>query len=106
MYDPNRKEQLYVCIYRMNPDPPKLKVTQEELHAEHRSWLQGLSDRKILVGSGPARDEHNKNHAGAVMIFRMPTMAAAEALAREEPNAREGLRIPEVVPWHRMWFED
>ena len=105
-YMPERKEQLYVAVYRMAPNPPKLKVTPEELHHEHREWLQDLADKKILVGSGPARDENNKNHAGAIMIFRMPTMAAAEKLAREEPNAREGQRIPEITPWHRMWFED
>lgn len=105
-YMPERKEQLYVAVYRMAPNPPKLKVTPEALHQEHRQWLQGLADKKILVGSGPARDENNKNHAGAVMIFRMPTMAAAEKLAREEPNAREGQRIPEITPWHRMWFEE
>ncbi len=106
VYDPSRKEQLYVAIYRMAPSPPKLKVTPEELHHEHRSWLQKLADRNVLVGSGPARDENGKNHAGAVMIFRTKSMAEAEKLAREEPNAREGQRIPEVIPWHRMWFED
>jgi uncharacterized protein YciI len=106
MYDPSRKEQLYVAVFRMAPNPPKLKVTPDELHNEHRAWLQDLDNRKMLVGSGPARDENNKNHAGAVMIFRCPSLAAAEKLAREEPNAREGQRIPEIIPWHRMWFEN
>ena len=105
-YMPERKEQLYVAVYRMAPNPPKLQVTADELHQEHRNWLQGLAEKNILVGSGPARDENNKNHAGAIMIFRMPTMAAALKLASEEPNAREGQRIPEVTPWHRMWFEE
>jgi uncharacterized protein YciI len=106
VYDPSRKEQLYVAIYRIAPNPPKLKVTPDELHHEHRAWLQDLADRDVLVGSGPARDENNKNHAGAVMIFRCPSVVAAEKLAREEPNAREGQRSPEVIPWHRMWFEN
>jgi uncharacterized protein YciI len=106
MYDPSRKQQLYVAISRMAPNPPKLKVTPEELHAEHRAWLQTLFDRNMLVGSGPARDENNKNHAGAIMIFRCKSFPEAEKLAREEPNVREGQRISEVIPWHRMWFED
>jgi uncharacterized protein YciI len=106
MYDPSRKEQLYVAIYRMAPNPPKLEVTSEELHAEHRAWLQNLFDHKMLVGSGPARDENNKNHAGAIIIFRCKSFPEAEKLAHEEPNARTGQRIPEVIPWHRMWFED
>jgi uncharacterized protein YciI len=106
MYDPSRKEQLYVAIYRKAPNPPELKVTPDELHAEHRAWLQKLSDSKMLVGSGPARDENNKNHAGSIIIFRSKSFPEAEKLAREEPNARAGQRVPEVVPWHRMWFED
>lgn len=106
MYDPKRKEQLYVAIYRMVPDPPKLGVSPEALHAEHRAWLQGLDDRKMLVGSGPARDENNNNHAGSVIIFRAKSFGDAQALAGQEPNARNGQRVAEVVPWHRMWFED
>jgi uncharacterized protein YciI len=106
MYDPSRKQQLYVAIYRVAPNPSKLEVAPEELHAEQRAWLKNLSDRNMLVGSGPARDENNKNHAGSILIFRCKSFPEAEKLAREEPNAREGQRIPEVIPWHRMWFED
>ena len=105
-YQPDRKEQLFVCIYRMVAKPPRLAMSPEALHQQHRDWLQDLADRKVLVGSGPARDESGKNHAGAVMIFRAPTLEAAAALAAQEPNARERQRVPEVIPWHRMWFED
>lgn len=105
-YRPDKKEQLYVARYRLAPNPPKLKMTPEALQAEHRSWLQGLADQRVLVGSGPCKDENGKAVQGAVMIFRLPNMAAAEKLAKEEPIAREGQRIPEVVPWHRMWFEE
>jgi uncharacterized protein YciI len=105
-YRPDKKEQLFVCIYRMNADPPKLPISAEALHHQHRDWLQGLADKNILVGSGPARDEAGRNHAGSVIILRAESFAAAQALAAEEPNAREGQRLPEVVPWHRMWFED
>ena len=105
-YRPDRKEQLFVCIYRMSPNPPTPPMSADALHHEHRDWLQGLADKKILVGSGPARDENNRNHAGSVIILRAPSLDAALALAGQEPNAREGQRVPEVIPWHRMWFED
>lgn len=105
-YRPNGKEQLYVAFYRLAPNPPKLKGTAEELQAEHRAWLQKLADQRILVGSGPSKDENDKVVHGAVMLFRLPNMAAAEKLAKEEPIAREGQRIPTVMPWHRMWFEE
>jgi len=105
-YRPDRKEQLFVCIYRMNPEPPALSMSGEVLHQQHRDWLQGLADRDLLVGSGPARDEQGRNHAGSVIILRAPSFAEATSLAAQEPNAREGQRIPEVIPWHRMWFEE
>jgi uncharacterized protein YciI len=105
-YRPDRKEQLFVCIYRMNANPPTLPMSAEALHHEHRDWLQALADKNILVGSGPARDENNRSHAGSVIILRAPSLDAAAALAAQEPNAREGQRVPEVIPWHRMWFED
>ena len=104
-YRPDGKEQLYVARYRLAPNPPKLKVTADELQAEHRAWLEGLAAKRVLVGSGPCRDENDKVVHGAVMIFRLPTLAAAEKLAKEEPIAREGQRIPEIMPWHRMWFD-
>jgi uncharacterized protein YciI len=105
-YRPNGKEQLYVAFYRLAPNPPKLKGTAEELQAEHRAWLQNLADQHILAGSGPSKDENDKAVHGAVMLFRLPNLAAAEKLAKEEPIAREGQRIPTVMPWHRMWFEE
>jgi uncharacterized protein YciI len=105
-YHSDKKEQLYVAVYRMAPNPPKLKMTPDELHHQHRDWLQGLADKNILVGSGPARDENNKNHAGSVIILRAASTDAAWRLAQQEPNAREGQRIPEVIPWHRVWFEE
>lgn len=106
MYDPSRKEQLYVARYRLAPNPPKLKGTADELQAEHRAWLQDLAEKRILVGSGPCKDENDKVVHGAVMLFRLPSMAAADKLAKEEPIARAGQRIAEVTPWHRMWFEE
>ena len=104
-YQPDRKEQLFVCIFRLNPNPPKLPMSPEALHQQHRDWLQDLADKNVLVGSGPARDETGRTQ-GAVIILRAANTEAAKALAGQEPNAREGQRIPEVVPWHRMWFED
>jgi hypothetical protein len=38
-YRPDRKEQLFVCIYRMNPSPPALPMSAEALHHQHRDWL-------------------------------------------------------------------
>ena len=105
-YQPDRKEQLYVCVYRLAPEPPPLKMSGEELHHQHRDWLQSLADSNVLMGSGPARDENNTNHAGSIIILRAASMEEARRLALQEPNAREGQRVPEVIPWHRMWFED
>lgn len=100
--DQPRREQLYVCIARFSnkhgaPDVP---------HELHRAYLQDLFDQKILVGSGPARDENNTNHAAAVFILRAGSLAEAKQIADQEPNVRAGLRTVEIIPWRRAWFGD
>lgn len=99
-----RREQLYVCIARFaaesagdKPDVP---------HDVHRAYLQDLFDAGLLVGSGPARDEHNVNHAAAVFILRAASLGEARSIAELEPNVRAGLRTVEIIPWQRAWFAD
>jgi uncharacterized protein YciI len=102
---PERREQLYVFIARLNANPPPLQTTPEELDRRHHAWVQDLFDRKILLGSGPARDETGVRHAGAVVILRVDSLAAAQDVAQREPYCVAGQRTIEVIPWQRTRFE-
>jgi uncharacterized protein YciI len=106
MYDPNRKEQCYICLIRKVDNPPPLPLPEDEFHLLHRAFVQSLSDRKLLVSSGPARDGDGTVHHGSIIILRARTQADAERIIGEDPNISHGQRRAEYTPWLRMWFED
>jgi uncharacterized protein YciI len=99
-------DQLYVFISRMIDNPPPLKLSEDEIAKQHHAYLQDLLDRKILMGSGSAKDESGKRHAGGVVVLRTKTLAEAQKIAGQEPYCREGQRRVEIVPWQRTWFEN
>ncbi len=100
-----RVDQLYVVVARMNPDPPKSLLSDEEIVRQHKAYLQREHDKGTLAGSGPGQDHDGSRHVGAVMLLRCPSLAEATRLAHEEPYLREKQRLAEVIPWRRVWFE-
>jgi uncharacterized protein YciI len=104
-YQPAKKQQLYLCICRLNPAAPPIAISGEELHLQHRAWIQGLADRDLLEASGPARDESGTTHLGSIFILRAASLDEARRMIAADPQVREGQRLPEVIPWQRMWFE-
>lgn len=101
-----RMDQLYVCISEMVERPPALPMAPEDLHKQHLSYLQDLLDRKLLIGSGSAKDEKGQRHGGGIMILRAASHEAAIDLAGQEPYTREKQRVMNVIPWQRTWFGD
>lgn len=101
----SRVDQLYVVIARANDQAPKLTITADELLRQHRAYLKQEHDKETLVGSGPGQDHDDKRYVGAVMLLRCASLAEATALAHREPYIREKQRIPEIIPWRRVWFE-
>lgn len=105
-----RMEQLYVCISMLEPDPPPLAMSADDISKEHHGYLQDLLDRGILMGSGSAKDSDGKRFsedgidAGGVVIIRADSLKAAEDTANQEPYCREGQRTMKVIPWQRTWF--
>lgn len=99
-------EQLYVCLSEMKPDPVPTLLSAEQLADRHHAYLQDLLERGILMGSGSAKDETGKRHAGGIVIVRAPSLAAAEAIAAQEPYFANGQRTTRVIPWQRTWFGD
>lgn len=101
-----RMEQLYVFISEMIDTPPPAPFGPEEMGRLHHAYLQDLLDRKILFGSGAAKDETGKRHAGGVVILRAKSLDEAIAIAGQEPYVREKQRAMRVIPWQRTWFGD
>jgi uncharacterized protein YciI len=101
-----RMEQLYVFVSEMIDNPPPAPCGAEEMARQHHAYLQDLLDRKILFGSGAAKDEKGERHAGGVVILRASSYDEACTIASQEPYVREGQRGMRVIPWQRTWFED
>ncbi|MFN3892528.1 MAG: YciI family protein [Beijerinckiaceae bacterium] len=98
-------EQLYVFISEMIESPPPAPCGPEEMARQHHAYLQDLLDRGILFGSGAAKDETGKRHAGGVVILRANSFAHACTIAAQEPYVRDKQREMRVIPWQRTWFE-
>jgi uncharacterized protein YciI len=101
-----RMEQLYVCLSEMMDVPDRTTLSAEELARQHHAYLQDLLDRGILMGSGSAKDENGKRHAGGIVIVRAPSLKEAEEIAAREPYFANGQRSTRVIPWQRTWFGD
>jgi uncharacterized protein YciI len=98
MYDPSRKEQCFICMIRKVPNPPPIAMSAEELHVKHRAFVQSLSDRKLLLSSGPARDPSGDSHEGSIIILRVPSRADAERTLQQDPNIIHGQRKADIIP--------
>ncbi len=105
-----RMDQLYVCISMLEPDPPPLAMSADDISKQHHGYLQDLLDRGTLMGSGSAKDTDGKRFtddgvvAGGVVIIHAASLEAAEDTANQEPYCREGQRTMKVIPWQRTWF--
>jgi uncharacterized protein YciI len=99
-------EQLYVCLSEMKDVPDQTNLSAEELGWQHHAYLQNLLDRGILMGSGSAKDETGRRHAGGIIIVRAASLQEAEAIAAREPYFANGQRSTRVIPWQRTWFGD
>jgi len=67
-------EQLYVCLSEMKDVPDQTNLSAEELGWQHHAYLQNLLDRGILMGSGSAKDETGRRHAGGIIIVRAASL--------------------------------
>jgi len=82
---------LAIIRYR-KPVEEVVKVTEE-----HRAYLRGLKERKLLVASGPLDPRF-----GGAALFRLPDGtpdADVLALRDGDPFVRRGVAQWELLPW-------
>jgi uncharacterized protein YciI len=94
------REQCYLLMMKLNPDPPAGAPQRETLGPAHHQFLIDLERQGVLFSAGPLTDGGGKSHGGLI-ILRAPDQAAAEAVAALEPFTKAGLRLTEVIPWQR-----
>ena len=65
----------------------------------HLLFLHDLERRGILLASGPQRAEEGHWDGTGVAVLRADSLAAARAIAEQEPLHVAGLRRNEVLGW-------
>ena len=90
------QKQLYVVFTRPATGlDPVLKNIEE-----HLKFQVDLERRGIMFGAGPFWDDDETHWSGdGMVIIRADSLAAARAIAAEDPMHRSGARTFTVRPW-------
>jgi hypothetical protein len=90
------QKQLYVVF----PSPAKgLEPVLQNIE-EHLKFQVDLERRGIMFGAGPFWDDDEQHWSGeGMVIIRADSLAAARAIASEDPMHRSGARRFTVRPW-------
>lgn len=78
-----------------------LKPMSEFLHLlpEHLNYMIGLEKQGILFASGPFLAGEHVPPGSGMTILRASSLEEAEAIAREDPLNKSGMRSFEVRTW-------
>ena len=61
---------------------------------DHRSYLQGLKDKGLLLVSGPLDPRY-----GGALLLRVPDVAALDVIRDADPFTKTGCAQYELLPW-------
>ena len=75
---------IFAVTYRYSDDV----ATRDALRTEHRDYLRGLADQRLLLVSGPFGPDEP---AGALLLFRADDRAHVHALIDEDPFTTSGV---------------
>jgi uncharacterized protein YciI len=82
-----------------NDKPGHLQVRLDNRPA-HVAFLDGINGEKKLAFAGPFLDGDGKP-CGSLVVIEAPDLAAARALAAEDPYAKAGLfEKVDIRPWN------
>jgi len=101
---PLAREQCYLCVMTLVPDPPKTGPSKESLRADHKRFLAGLETEGRIFGAGKLENAQEKETADlgfGMFILRAQSREEAEAIAFQEPYTRAGHRTMKLIPWQR-----
>ena len=98
-YDVNDDANLEPLIFGFlvrGPNTTQDKATAEALQKEHLAYMDGLHKQGKLVMAGPLA---GNGAARGVVVYRVKDVAAAQALAAEDPAVKAGRLVLDAYPW-------
>lgn len=101
---PLSREQCYLCVMTLVPEPPKTGPSKESLRAAHKKFLAGLENEGRIFGAGKlenAKENETADLGFGMFILRAATRKEAESIAFQEPYTKAGHRTMKLIPWQR-----
>jgi len=93
---PTTLEPLVLGFLMRGPDTSQDKATADELQKGHLAYMDALHKQGKLLVAGPFGDD---GAARGIVIYRVPDVASAKALAADDPAVKAGRLVLEAWPW-------
>jgi uncharacterized protein YciI len=93
---PTTLEPLVLGFLMRGPNTSQDKATADELQKGHLAYMDSLHTQGKLLVAGPFGDD---GAARGIVIYRVPNVAAAKALAADDPAVKAGRLVLEAWPW-------
>jgi uncharacterized protein YciI len=96
---PVASAEYYVVFLR--PDParkPLSKPDGDRIQAAHMANIHKMADDGVLRAAGPFEDESRT--ISGIFVFKAPSLAEAERIARQDPTVTEHRNTVDVYRWH------
>jgi len=94
--EPSTLEPLVLGFLMRGPNTSQDKAAAEEIQKGHLAYMESLHAQGTLLVAGPFGDD---GAARGIVIYRVPNVAAAKALAAEDPAVKAGRLVLEAWPW-------
>jgi uncharacterized protein YciI len=93
---PNALEQLVFGILVSGPNRSQSQAEAEELQKGHLAYMEQLHQEGKLIAAGPFMEEGDMR---GIVIYRVPSVEAAQQLASGDPMVKAGRLKLEAHPW-------
>jgi uncharacterized protein YciI len=93
---PSTLEPLVLGFLKRGPNTSQDKAAAEEIQKGHLAYMESLHAQGKLAVAGPFGDDWA---ARGIVIYRVPDVAAAKALAAGDPAVKAGRLVLEAWPW-------
>jgi uncharacterized protein YciI len=95
--NPDALEPLVLGFLMRAPNAPAQdKAKSEEIQKGHLAYMESLHAQGKLVAAGPFLDDTSTR---GLVIYRVQDVAAAKALAAEDPAVKAGRLVLDAYPW-------
>ncbi len=94
--EPFAQETLYFGFLNSGPNRGQDKETAQRLQKEHIGYMEARGKENRLLAAGPFADGGTRR---GIVVYRMPSLAAAKEIAEGDPMIKVGRLAVELYEW-------